>query len=124
MTRLRTSLLGGLVLSAAFAATCAPYQRMHIESQPPGAEVYLDKQRVGTTPLELRIPTGAAHGVFVKKEGFRPQLVVLENHEATDGVDFLTPADVLVRLQPVEGAMDRDIEVEVESERRPGRDQP
>ena len=107
------------VLLATSAATCAPYQRVGIESAPEGAEVYLDGTLMGTTPLELRIPTGREHSVFLKKEGYRSRLLVLNSHERSDGIDFLTPADLSVRMVPETGPQDRDLEIEVEP--APGR---
>lgn len=102
------------------AATCGPpYQRVYVHSNPPGAEVYLDQELVGTTPLQLRIGTGRAHAVYLKKEGFRPELVVLENHQPPDGIDFLTPADVRVRLIPQTGPAGRELEVAPEGDRAP-----
>ncbi len=92
-------LLAGTVAALALCA-CAAYQNYRIESDPPGAQIYLDGKLAGQTPLELRVPRDAAHTVYLKKEGFRPELVVLEKHEAADDIDFLTPADVTRRLSP------------------------
>jgi hypothetical protein len=99
-----------------FLAGCAHYQLVGVQSQPPGAEVYLDKQLVGRTPLELRIGRSQAHAVYVKREGYRPELVVLELVRAADGLTFLVPPDVEVRLVPEGAAPDpgRDLEIEVE----------
>jgi hypothetical protein len=101
---------------ALFFAGCAQYQLVGVQSQPPGAEVYLDKQLVGRTPLELRIGRDDAHAVYVKRDGYRPELVVLELVHAPDGLPFLVPPDVEVRLIPEGAAPDagRDLEIEVE----------
>ena len=105
---------GALILVVTSAATCTPYQRVGIESAPTAAEVYLDGELIGSTPLELRIPTGADHSVYLKKEGFQPRMVVLNRNQPGDDIDFLTPADVRVRLVPRTGMPDRDVEVEIE----------
>jgi len=62
------------------------------------------------------VPRDAPHTVYLKKEGFRPELVVLEKHDATDGVDFLTPADVSRRLAPGPSSdpeMERRLKIEI-----------
>lgn len=95
---------------------CAAYQNVGIESDPPGAEIYLDGRLAGTTPLELRVSREAAHTVYLKKEGYRPELVVLDLHNAADGIDFLTPADVTRRLTPGPSAdpeLERRLKLEV-----------
>jgi len=108
------------VISVTFCAglsACAQYQYVNVQSQPVGAEVFLDKERVGVTPLELRLDRTQAHALYVKHEGYRPELVVLELQRAADGLAFLTPPDVELRLVPGEAAADqqRDLEIEVES---------
>ena len=95
---------------------CVPYQNVGIESNPEGAEVYMDGTLMGVTPLRLRIPTRADHSIYLKKEGFRPQLVVLNSNQPQDAIDFLTPADIRVRMIPGVDSMGRDLEVETEPE--------
>ena len=89
-----------LLIAALALAGCAPYQNIGIQSDPPGAQIYLDGKLAGVTPLDLRVPRDAAHTVYLKREGYRPELVVLYKHDAADGIDFLTPADVSRRLSP------------------------
>jgi hypothetical protein len=98
------------------ASGCAHYQRVGVHSEPSGAEVWLDKQLVGHTPLELRIDRTAAHAVYLKRDGYRPELVVLDLVRAPDGLAFLVPPDVEVRLVPGAGSDDqqRDLEIEVD----------
>jgi hypothetical protein len=112
---MRASSLIGLVL-----AGCAQYQYVGVQSQPPGAEVYLDKQLVGRTPLELRIGRTEPHAVYVKRGGYRPELIVLELQHTPDGLAFLTPPDVEVRLVPETDSPDQqhDLEIEVEPGQR------
>jgi hypothetical protein len=112
---MRASALAALV-AAACACACAQYQEISVHSQPSGAEVWLDKQLVGHTPLELRIDRTRAHAVYLKRDGYRPELVVLDLLRAPDGLAFLTPPDVEVRLVPGAESPDqsRDLEIEVE----------
>jgi len=99
---------------------CAEYQYVAVRSLPPEAEVYLDKQLVGKTPLRLRIGRSEAHALYVKRSGYRPELVVLESLRASDGLSFLTPPDVDLRLTPGAESADQqhDLEIEVDPESR------
>jgi hypothetical protein len=107
-----------LVLCLAACATgCASYQNVGVESDPPGAEIYLDGKPVGQTPQNLRISREAAHTVYLKKEGYRPELVVLEKRDAVDGIDYLTPADVVRRLSlgpSSDPELERRLQIEIE----------
>ncbi len=105
-----------LAVTGLLVSGCVAYQRVGIESAPNAAEVYLDGELVRTTPLEVRVPTGADHSVYVKKEGFQPRMVVLDRHAPADGIDFVTPADVRVRLVPRSGMADREVDVEVDKQ--------
>jgi PEGA domain len=98
-------------------AGCAAYQNVGVESDPPGAEIYLDGKLIGLTPQSLRLARDAAHTVFLKKEGYRPELIVLEKHEAVDGIDYLTPADVVKRLSlgpSSDPELERRLQIEIE----------
>jgi hypothetical protein len=86
--------LPGLLL----AAGCSLYQDVRVVSNPPGAEVFVDQNRAGETPVELRLSRERDHSVYVKKDGYTPELVVVKLRSATDGRNFLTPADVFVDL--------------------------
>jgi len=110
---------GGLLVALASlcAAACAHYQNVGVVSDPPGADVYLDGELVGKTPTELEVGRDAAHTVYLKRDGYRPELVLLERHEANDGIDFLTPADVTKRLSPGPSSdpeLERQLKIEVD----------
>ena len=110
------------VLLALVLAGCASYQNVGVESDPPGAEIFLDGKSVGVTPQTLQIPRDAPHSVYLKKEGFRPALVVLEKHDANDGIDYLTPADVVKRLAPGPSSdpeLERQLKIEVDPKPAP-----
>ena len=104
-------LVAGLLVAG---ATCAPYQRVGVESSPEGSEVYLDGELVGTTPMTLRVSTQTDHSVYVKREGYRSELRVLNANQPSDRIDFLTPADLEVRLVLTLDPLGRDLEVETE----------
>lgn len=96
-------------------ATCAAYQNVGVETTPEGAEVYLDGERVGETPMRIAVSTLTDHSVFLKKEGYTSELVILSSNDSGE-IHFLTPADVRVRLTPLVDPRARDLEVEVEGE--------
>lgn len=104
------------ILVAGLSLGCAAYQSVGVESDPPGAQIYLDGKLVGQTPTKLRIGREKDHTVYLKREGYRPELVVLELHKANDGVHFLTPADVARRLSPGASSdpeLERRLKIEV-----------
>jgi hypothetical protein len=107
------------LLLLACTCACAQYQRVGVSSQPAGAEIWLDKELVGHTPLELRLDRRAAHAVYLKREGYRPQLVVLERLADPDGLSFLAPPDVEIRLIPGAQSTEqqRDLDIEIEPQR-------
>lgn len=105
-----------LAVLALGVCACAQYQHVGVDSTPAGAEIFLDGEKVGTTPARLRIQRDKDHSVYLKREGYRPELVVLTLNPTADGIDFLTPADVRVQMLPGLGEPGRDLEVEVEAE--------
>lgn len=108
----RLALLASVALLAAQPA-CAPKQRIPLDVGPGPVLVFIDGELVLETPEEVELRADRDHKVFVKREGYTPQLVVLETSEL-EGRDRLVPARVDVRLQPRLG--DREVEVDVEEE--------
>ena len=114
---MKSALLAALTASAACLA-CAHYQRVGVETDPPGAQIYLDGRMIGKTPMQVEVSRDAAHMVYLKREGYRPEPVPLEHHDAQDGIDFLTPADVVRRLAPGPSSdpeLERKLKIEVDS---------
>ncbi len=111
------------LLGLSSCAACARYQQVGIASAPAGAEIFLDGEKIGETPHRESIARDKEHAVYLKKPGYRPELVVLDLHRPEDGVWFFTPADVWVELAPLPGAtdLDRSLEIEVEE---PGTPEP
>ena len=102
---------------ALVAATCAPYQDVGIQSTPSEAEIFVDGELVGHTPKRLPITTLGDHKVYLKKEGYRPELVVLLLHRPLDRINFLTPPDIVVTLTPLsDSSLDSDLRIEIEEE--------
>jgi hypothetical protein len=102
---------------ALIAATCPPYQNVGINSSPSEAQIFVDGELVGLTPAQMPVGTLDDHKVYLKKEGYRPELVVLLLHRPTDQINFLTPPDVFVTLTPMsDSSLDSDVTIEVEEE--------
>ncbi len=102
---------------ALVAATCVPYQVVGIHSTPREAEIFVDGELVGHTPRRLPITTLGDHKVYLKKEGYRPELVVLLLHRPLDRINFLTPPDIYVTLTPLsDSSLDSELRIELEEE--------
>ncbi len=102
---------------ALVAATCVPYQVVGIHSTPREAEIFVDGELVGHTPRRLPITTLGDHKVYLKKEGYRPELVILTLQKPADRINFLIPPDVLVTLVPLDDAsIDSDLRIELEED--------
>jgi hypothetical protein len=101
------------LLLAGSAAACAPRQRIPLGCIPKDVTVYVDGEALEPTPSELVLRSDRPHTVFVKGEGYEPEMIVLESAER-DGEHRLTPADVC--LQPRFVGVRRELEVEVEEE--------
>ncbi|HEX6836259.1 MAG TPA: serine/threonine-protein kinase [Polyangia bacterium] len=71
---------------AARAGTAAEVA-VQVATQPAGAEVYLDAERVGTSPLEVKRPhNGAPVTVTVRRAGFKDEkrLIVLDHDQSLE----------------------------------------
>ena len=112
----RATILAAAGLALALGG-CSHYQNIGVESDPTGAQIYLDGVPVAKTPATVTVGRDRAHTLYLKREGYRPELVVLELHDATDGIDYLTPADVTKRLNPGPSSdpeLERRLKIEVE----------
>jgi hypothetical protein len=113
MAHARRSIARGVLFAAALmAASCLgcppPFQNVNVRSDPPGADVFLDGVLVKQTPVRLEMSTLRDHKVFLKKDGYRPELVVVERKRGQDGVEYLSPPDIFVTLQRLgDGGLDR-----------------
>jgi len=101
--------VGCVLLGCLALAGCAPKQRVPLDLGPGPVELFVDGERAEAPPAELALRADRDHKVFVKRPGYVPELVVLEAREV-DGRQELVPDRVRVRLLPVIG--DRDIEIQ------------
>lgn len=56
----------------------APYPPVHVETVPPGAELYLQSQFMGLTPLDLEVAGGQTI-LMLEKEGYRRATVLVDS---------------------------------------------
>ncbi|MCG8588446.1 MAG: hypothetical protein MJE66_04075 [Proteobacteria bacterium] len=97
---------------------CAPFQTVPLDLTPTSVRVFVDGEPLAPVPAELELRADRDHTVFVKAEGFQPQLVVLRTtREGRE--DVLEPAAVQVRLEPAAGK-GRDLQIESDEEAAPG----
>ena len=66
-------IIGLLTIVSVFSASCATATRVTFDSGPQGAEVYLDNERIGETPVTVRVSNGVWEDpdVILRKEGYR-----------------------------------------------------
>ncbi len=84
-----------------------------MRSTPPAAQVFVDGELAAETPARLSLPRESDHSVFLKKEGFRPELVLVYSNRSPDGLAFLVPHEIDVRLVPLDDAS-RDLKLETD----------
>lgn len=82
-----------------------------MEATPGDSAIYVDGKPIGVSPKSLNLRADKDHSVFVKRHGYRPELVILRSLRDT-GRPRLEPAAVKVTLMPVTPG--REVEVEVE----------
>lgn len=73
----RALLVISLVVSLALTSGCVK-RNLHIGSSPPGATVFMNGDKLGTTPLDFDFMHYAVHEVELRKEGYET-LISLEN---------------------------------------------
>jgi hypothetical protein len=120
---------GSVLLAAAFGSGCASlvstsYQKITINSTPPGAKVKVDDQVV-TTPAIVRLERKEKHTVFITKEGYQDADIRIGQDlnswvfgnilcggpigvfidAATGGMYNLKPDDINITLNKVPGAV-------------------
>lgn len=107
--------LAALALALGACTVFQRHQNIRVETVPAGADVYLDGELVGQTPMQLSLPTTKHRAVYLKKADYRPELVVLELRSEPDRIDFYQPPDIAVELVPLppQSAQQRELEIEI-----------
>jgi hypothetical protein len=76
--------------------------------------VYVDGEPLDEpAPREVSLRADRPHVLFFKREGYRPQRVVLESDAQPGGEPRLRPERIAIRLQPLE-SRGRQLEVQLE----------
>ena len=70
---------------------------VNFKSDPTGAEVYVNGQKMGTTPVELKLESKNTYNIEFKKEGYESKIYNITNHVGPNWVIL----DVLCGLVPV-----------------------
>ena len=110
--RSRNGLACALALLGLAGQGCATRQSVALECLPQTVRVWVDEQLIEGNPNLLELSRDEPHKVFVRAEGFEPQLVVLESVPGDDGELQLTPANLCIELVPL--GQGRQLEVELE----------
>lgn len=94
--------LAGAVLCVAAATGCATLfgkqsHQVEMASTPSGAEVFVDGERMGTTPLQLSLKANKSYNVEFRVPGKKPIMRIINNRVAVKWVVL----DVLGGVLPV-----------------------
>jgi|WetSurMetagenome_2_1015567.scaffolds.fasta_scaffold808734_1 hypothetical protein len=73
------------------------HEQVDFASDPTGADVYIDGELLGTTPVTLKLESKHTYRIEFKKKGFAPKQYTITNHIGTKWVVF----DVILGLAPV-----------------------
>jgi len=109
----------GAVLAASvfLALGCAPLQVVPLEVEPAPGSLHVDGQEVVPVPRTLELRADRDHKLYFKRDGYRPELIVLRSLEDESG-PHLVPARVQARLRPLAGG-GRDLTIETEGTSEP-----
>lgn len=104
-------LCGALVLLAGLLTGCGAerFAKVHVETNPPTAEVWVGMKLTDSSPCELIFDTEGEFEVYVKKAGYETVLKrvkVLEKEHGDDVVIEAHPTGMMVTLDPLEDESD------------------
>lgn len=91
---LAVSVLG---LTGCAAVLGSKEKHFDLQSSPQGAEVFLNGNRLGTTPVKVKLSNQATHTFVFKKEGYKDATCTLSRGTGAGWVVF----DVLTGLVPI-----------------------
>ena len=80
---------------------------VRIESQPPGATIWVDGKAVARTPAKIYVARGHAQRISVQKDGYEPEDVVFQRHLDWGFIlfDLLLTAGIGIPIDLATGAM-------------------
>jgi hypothetical protein len=85
------------VLTGCAAVLGSKQKDFDLHSTPQGADVFLDGNRLGTTPVKVKLSNQAEHTFVFKKEGYKDATCTLAKGTGAGWVVF----DVLTGLVPI-----------------------
>jgi hypothetical protein len=96
---------GGCLLFAAIVVLsvgCAAiekgtHERVDFTSDPSGADVYVNGDLMGTTPVKLKLESKETYRIEFRKKGFDAKTYTITNHVGTKWIVF----DVILGVAPV-----------------------
>jgi hypothetical protein len=74
-----------------------PNEHVSLNSDPRGAEVYINDAYMGDTPLRIKLEARHGYRIEFRKEGYKPKVVTISNHIGAGWVVL----DVITGLVPV-----------------------
>jgi len=80
-----------LMCAAALLPSCAR-RTIRIESEPPGALVWLNHREIGRTPVEVDFTHGGTYDLMLRKEGWEPMIGPMPTGfslHGTPGIDLM-----------------------------------
>ena len=102
-TRCNNLLVPSIALTAAVLLGGCVERRVWIETDPPGALVWLNDTQVGRSPVDVSITHHGIYDVRIEKEGYEPLVTSAD----TDGPIWDTvPLDFFVEILPIDAKCD------------------
>ena len=101
-----------LSVIALLCSACAARQAIPVRCVTHPVEIYVDGRLLEGTPALLELDTNEPHKVFVKAEGYEPQLYTFEPVLDAEGASIFERKDLCIELVPV--GQGRVLEVEVD----------
>ena len=108
--RCRTLVALALIPILLFSTSCAVLTRgsrqgIPFDSNPPGAEIYLDGELVGVTPTTVKLSRGRSHALLVRL-GNQEREIVVKSSVDTEGWGYLFVDLVPGGLMSLSGALE------------------
>lgn len=72
--------VGSLTLTGCATIIKGSHTGIDIESDPSRAQVYVDGELIGETPLDVALRSNRSHVIEIKKEGFETKTYILNHH--------------------------------------------
>ncbi len=91
-----------------FTAGCARTKDVRIITNPSNAEVFVDKESVGKTPVTVNLTVGDDHQIVIVKQGYKTVPIFVESYvsaaKVVATIIFLIPVAVLVAIASTRGS--------------------